>query len=1295
MVGAMTETSAPAGVTRRHTLRSQQGQLYRLAWSPDGTRLAAPTIFGAIHVWDAQTGVLTHVLRGHTGAVFSVAWAPDGATLASAAADRRVRLWDVAGGAPVRVLASDMAYLLCVAWAPDGRYLAAAGGGEYGIEVWDPQTGALCQTWRGHRALVSDLAWAPKGEQLASAANDGSVRVWAAADGALLHKLEGHVGAVRCVAWSPVGDILASGGQDRTIHLWDAQTGRKMGVLEGHTGDVTALAFSADGLLLASCATEGRLAFSADGTLLASAAPEGHVRLWHFLTREMLVDLKQAAPGRDYWPGLAFHPQAQTLAMLDEGDTAVTLWDLDPTQMLPPTPTTHYVNAKVVLLGESSVGKSGLGIRIAESQFRPTESTHGAQFWHITLPPQVLGPRFNLPNVRAELTVWDLAGQSEYHLIHQLFLDDTDVALLLFDCSDPTDPLRGVPYWVKVLKKQAPPYTLKFLVSARNDVSPVTVERQELNQFIHQYELDGYFSTSAKTGDGISDLMRRVVQGIPWEKLPRTTTPRLFQAIRERLLARKTAGEALIATEAMTAETLAQCAATETEIATVIGLLQSQGLIYVLRTARKESQVLLRPELINQYAAAIIQAARKHPRGIGAVPERDVLLGVIPMSGFERLPAAEEKLVLEATVELLIQRDLCFREMGLLVFPSQINLSRPLPVLQHPPTEVTYEFAGSVEAIYASLVVRLSYTDYFEREDQWRYAVEFSRAGQRLGFAMHQTAEGVGEIEIYFYPGVSDFDRVTFIRFITDHLNTKGLDIQERIRLYCPQCQNEVQNRAAIAARVAAGKLSIPCQFCDAAILIPRSIEERYRSDRAYGEKQQQLLATVAQRTSQEVQEFHSDHLHYTASEPDAALRILHLADWRITNAQEARQYRAQLEADLVQELNVSRLDYIVIAGDVTVHATPEEYQAAFELLDGLVKHFGLDGRRVIVAPGNHDVNWDLAEAAYPFVPHRRLPATPATGQYIPAGEAGVLLRDEALYARRFAHFNQYFYRKVSGGLAYPPDYAAQGIVQRFPEDQLLFLTLNSAWEVDHHYTRRAGLHLDALQNALAEVRANGDDAWLKVAVWHHALTEDRENGDRLQMLAAHGFQLCLHGHVHEADGLYRYDSRRDLHCVGAGVFGAPAPGAGYPMGYNLLTCDPDSGKVSVETRKKERGDAPWYADARWGDRNNPTPRYLLTLKPARRSKLLLKTKAFEALTPDFYTAYETGLHDLLERLTRDHPRYSEALVYQHRLSENIAKVRRYGKDTDDLEVARLEVLERLDQLVGETLGMTFRELCK
>ena len=787
------------------------------------------------------------------------------------------------------------------------------------------------------------------------------------------------------------------------------------------------------------------------------------------------------------------------------------------------------------------------------------------------------------------MTLWDLAGQPEYRLTHQLFLDDTDAALLLFDCSDPNDPFRGVPYWAKVLKKHAPPHAVKLLVSARCDVSPVTVDRREINHVLATYGLDEYFKTSAATGEEVAMLFERLLSSIPWDRLPRTSTPRLFQAVREYLLERKAAGATLITmdeTRQAAAARFTERAALQAELDTVVQLLQSRGLVHRLDPRPGVTWVLLKPERINQYGASIIQAARNHPLGIGAVAERDVLIGNLAFAGFERLPRAEETLVLEATAELLFRHDLGFREMGYLVFPSQINITRLPPGEAHPRTEVAYRFSGGIEMIYASLVVRLSYTDYFRREDQWKYAVEFSRNGNRLGFSMRQVEEGTGELEIYFYPGVSEFDRVTFIRFVTDHLQAKGIDIQEQIRLYCPQCAREVTNREAIEARVQDGKLDIPCQFCGTAVVIPRSVEEIYRRDPALGKKQQQLVETVEQRTEVEVAQFRADQQQYTGAE-ERGIHILHLSDLHLGDDALANIYRTQLETDLIQELGIRRLEYLVISGDVASRSTEEEYRAAFSMVDGLVKRFGLDASRVVVVPGNHDLNWDLSEAAYPFVPKRKMPAPIPDGSLIPAGDAGALLRDDGLYRGRFANFNAHFYRRVYSGQDYPPDYEDQVLIVERPEDRILFLGLNSCWQIDHHFRDRSGIHMPALARGLHRLNGGAYDGWLKIAAWHHPVTgSEMMNDEFMQLLAVHGFQVCMHGHIHEAmEGFHKYDDSRAVRLIGAGTFGAPAREqvTGIPLQYNLLTFDPEKGEMTVQTRKKEKPNGAWSADAAVG----------------------------------------------------------------------------------------------------------------
>lgn len=59
-----------------------------------------------------------------------------------------------------------------------------------------------------------------------------------------------------------------------------------------------------------------------------------------------------------------------------------------------------------------------------------------------------------------------------------------------------------MPYWAKALKKHAP-FAREFLVSARCDVSPVTVDRPAINGTLAKYGLIDHFTTSASPGLGV------------------------------------------------------------------------------------------------------------------------------------------------------------------------------------------------------------------------------------------------------------------------------------------------------------------------------------------------------------------------------------------------------------------------------------------------------------------------------------------------------------------------------------------------------------------------------------------------------------------------------------------------------------------------------------------------------------------------------------------------------------------------------------------------------------------------
>ena len=93
-----------------------------------------------IYICDAATGAKKQTLQGHTSAVMRVAWHPDGDRLASASGDGSVKVWDPLTGKLILSLIDLSSQMTTVAWSPDGKTLAA--GSEDGtIIIYDAVPG--------------------------------------------------------------------------------------------------------------------------------------------------------------------------------------------------------------------------------------------------------------------------------------------------------------------------------------------------------------------------------------------------------------------------------------------------------------------------------------------------------------------------------------------------------------------------------------------------------------------------------------------------------------------------------------------------------------------------------------------------------------------------------------------------------------------------------------------------------------------------------------------------------------------------------------------------------------------------------------------------------------------------------------------------------------------------------------------------------------------------------------------------------------------------------------------------
>src|SRR5262249_40699846 len=176
-------------------------------------------------------------IRGQIGGwLQKVAFSPDGQRLASVSDDRSVKFWDATTGHELLALPSTEE-VDCMAFRPpEGRWLVT-GDRNGAVTVWDTTTRKVVRTLGRHAAAVCGLAFSPDGRLLASAWEDlTTVRVWDATTSELLHSPDGHGRLVKSVAFSPDGRLLALGSTDGTVMIWDMTLGKGIHALHGHTG---------------------------------------------------------------------------------------------------------------------------------------------------------------------------------------------------------------------------------------------------------------------------------------------------------------------------------------------------------------------------------------------------------------------------------------------------------------------------------------------------------------------------------------------------------------------------------------------------------------------------------------------------------------------------------------------------------------------------------------------------------------------------------------------------------------------------------------------------------------------------------------------------------------------------------------------------------------------------------------------------------------------------------------------------------------------------------------------------
>ncbi len=805
--GVRVGESPVPGITLRRILRGHTDRINRIAWSPDGRFLASPSEDQTIRIWDVQRGECVTLLEEGKAKNDGVAWSPDGRLLALGAMDSRIRIWNTKIWEVLFVIKENNDEVNSVAWSPDG-HLLASGSLDSAIRVWDvANTKQLYMRYMGIEIWC--VTWSPDGRLLASGGDNGEIFLLDVENKDLWSTLEGHNGIVYSVAWSPDGHLLASGSSDSTIRIWDVVNARQLHIFEAHTNVVHSIAFSSD------------------GRLLVSKSDDETVRFWEIDTGLPLATLYESDTSIGGWESISFQRDKPILATLAENNTSVRVWDLDINLLLSQTATdsVRYTTAKLVLVGDSGVGKTGLGWRLAHGEFKEHASTHGQQFWVVD----------DLCTTRAdgtecEAVLWDLAGQHIYRSIHAMFLDNVDASLVLFDPTNRQEPLKGAEFWLEQLaqQKKLPP---SVLVGARLDRGTSVLSQEELAQFCQKYGISGgYIGTSAKEGHGLDELLENLKDQIPWGQMTATVTTRTFKRVKEYVLDLKEKSDrkgVLVGPAELRHQLEASDAEWEfsdAEMMTAVGHLQTHGYVTILHSSSGEEHILLTPELLVSLASSIVLQADKHPQELGALDETNLLQGRYPLTELNNLEIEEQQIMLDAAVTRFLEYNICFREtLGrdtLLIFPSLIKQKRPLQDDVEAVDDISYTVRGRVENIYSALVVLLGFTRTFTRVNQWQRQAQYEMGeGNICGFRLIEDVEGEIELVLYYSLTMPEFGRSKFQGLFEEFLYQRDVQITRFPPVLCSD--KHLQARGTVVKRLREGKQFLFCEECGQKIELP------------------------------------------------------------------------------------------------------------------------------------------------------------------------------------------------------------------------------------------------------------------------------------------------------------------------------------------------------------------------------------------------------------------------------------------------------------------------------------------
>ena len=165
---------------------------------------------------------------------------------------------------------------------------------------------------------------------------------------------------------------------------------------------------------------------------------------------------------------------------------------------------------KIVVIGESSVGKTNILSRYCKNEFnKDVKMTIGVEFFTKIV---------SIDGKTIKFQIWDTAGQERYKSITKSFFTSTSAAIIVFDIAD-KQSFNKVDFWINEVTKYAKDELILLLIGNKCDLVDREVTIEDINHKIKEHKID-YYETSAMLNTNINNAFENLITKV-YDKMKR------------------------------------------------------------------------------------------------------------------------------------------------------------------------------------------------------------------------------------------------------------------------------------------------------------------------------------------------------------------------------------------------------------------------------------------------------------------------------------------------------------------------------------------------------------------------------------------------------------------------------------------------------------------------------------------------------------------------------------------------------------------------------------------------------